>query len=91
MKVLVDRTAVALAIPKKEWIELPEQASLAQLIDILAERYDPSLYQELLDGGELSEDMLVMINGCNASQLDGVRTVLEDNDNVYFMVMACDG
>ena len=91
MKILVSRTAIALAIPVKEWIELPERADLAHLIEVLAERYSSSLRQELVEGGELAKELLVLINGTSAYKMDGIKTILEDGDKVYFMVMTCDG
>ena len=92
MNIFVTRTAIAEKIPRNTWQAVPAGLTIRDLILFLSDRYDETLQQELMTEGELSEGVLILLNGESTYQLkEGISTLLKENDQVYFTVMVYGG
>jgi molybdopterin synthase sulfur carrier subunit len=59
-----------------------EADNVEEVMDILISIYDTDMKDELLEDGELKEEVTVLVNGRNILYLDGVNTLLDENDKV---------
>ena len=92
MNVTVKRIAVAECLPKRMECEIPEGTTVRKLIGILTEQYGGDLKDELLKDGEISEGVLIMLNGLSLFQPDvSLDTRMKDKDTVLFAVMVYGG
>lgn len=60
----------------------PAPATLADLLESLAERYGGGFRGAVFDGAALSAAVMVLVNGHNACFTGGLETPLDDNDEV---------
>jgi molybdopterin synthase sulfur carrier subunit len=66
-------------------VELPEGATVRDLIEYIDERIKPGFKQLILDSnGELRHPVEVAINGRRVDFLEGLNTRLKDGDRVLF-------
>jgi molybdopterin converting factor small subunit len=67
-------------------LEVPEGTSVQGVIDALIEMKGDSLRRLILDEGELSGNLIVLLNKRDAATLnDGLRTVVSDGDEVALL------
>ena len=66
-------------VSEQHWNEHPEQ--LGDLLASLSKRYGPGFrYWVLEEDGRLSEHSIVLVNGRDARDLDGLKTALKPDD-----------
>ncbi|MEL9990836.1 MAG: ubiquitin-like small modifier protein 1 [Thermoproteus sp.] len=69
----------------KEAVEVPDGATVLDLIKVLDERHGGRLSREILDGDRLKDEYNVLVNGRAIDYLAGMATRLKDGDEVVFM------
>ena len=77
----------------QEEITLNENATLAQLLDQIAESYGKQFMQEVYDPNkkEMKTTFVAMVNGVLMDQLKGTNTQLKDGDNIILMSLMTGG
>ena len=56
---------------------------IANLIEILTEKYDKGFKDSLFnENGELREYMKILINGEDVRNIDGLKTIVTENDEI---------
>lgn len=72
---------------KEEDIEVSPKTTLFELLDKLANAYGEWFRNEVFegDGEEVSEEIIVTVNGTAIGQLDGIKTKLEEGDVVALL------
>jgi molybdopterin synthase sulfur carrier subunit len=66
---------------KKEMIELPEKASVGDLMNLVVGKYGDDFYRYVYDGQKRVRDYLsFMLNGINVNSINGFETQLKDGD-----------
>ena len=77
----------------QEEITLNENASLAQLLDKIANTYGKQFTQEVYDPNkkEMKATFVAMINGVLMDQLKGTNTQLKDGDTIILMSLMTGG
>ncbi len=77
----------------QEEISLNEDATLAKLLDQIAQRYGKQFTQEVYDptAKEMKSTFVTMVNGVLMDQLKGVNTPLKNGDNVILMSLMTGG
>lgn len=64
--------------------ELPEGATVADLVDELADEFDEFAPRVVDESGAIRDSINVTVDGRNVRQLEGVETPLEDGTTVRF-------
>ncbi len=72
---------------REETIALPQEASLADLLQALIGRYGEELEQALLEEGELADHVTVLINGYNAVPRGGLMAKLSDGSQSHIEIV----
>ena len=63
--------------------ELEEQITISRLIKILDQDFDGYFTQKLLgEDGSISAGSIILVNGHNVIHLDGLETVIDNNDTI---------
>jgi MoaD family protein len=77
----------------QEEITLNDKATLAKLLDRIAETYGKQFSTEIYDPAkrEVKPTFVVMVNGIHMDQLNGVNTMLKDGDSVILMTLMTGG
>ena len=74
-------------------ITLNENATLAQLLDQIAETYGKQFTTEVYDPNikEMKQTFVAMVNGIMMEQLQGMKTPLKNGDSVILMSLMTGG
>jgi molybdopterin converting factor small subunit len=74
-------------------ITLSNDASVAQLLDRIAEMYGKQFTSEVYDPDkkEMKQTFVAMVNGVLMDQLKGVNTPLKDGDSIILMSLMTGG
>jgi molybdopterin converting factor small subunit len=74
-------------------ITLSNDASVAQLLDRIAEMYGKQFTSEVYDPDkkEMKQTFVAMVNGVLMDQLKGVNTPLKDGDTIILMSLMTGG
>ncbi|MEM0216063.1 MAG: MoaD family protein [Candidatus Bathyarchaeia archaeon] len=69
---------------REEDIELPEGASLGDLLALLAEKYGETFKKTVYSPGgvDVTPNFMILVNGYLLNQLEGIRTKLKHGDHV---------
>jgi len=72
--------------------DIPAPPDAQALLDALAKRYGPAMRKKLFtEGGEISEEVILLVNGRHISHLSGVNTPLSEKDIVSLFPMVAGG
>ncbi|HCX65754.1 MAG TPA: molybdopterin synthase sulfur carrier subunit [Eubacteriaceae bacterium] len=66
-------------------ISLSEKTRVKDALAILLERFGKPFEEELLDGDSLKNGITIFVNGVTAEALDGLDTLLKDQDTLLIM------
>jgi len=68
-------------------ISIPEGSSLQELVSLMVERWGTELSSRLFDsdGISLLPHNRIMVNGQDLAFLDGIKTVLHDQDEIHII------
>ena len=95
MKVKVHYISLVKSYTNKsqEEITLSEDASMAQLLNLIADIYGKQFKEEVYDPEkkEMKSTFVAMINGVLIDQLKGTNTQLKNGDNVILMALMTGG
>jgi molybdopterin synthase sulfur carrier subunit len=69
----------------KEVVEVPQGATVRDLVKIIDERREGRLSREILDGDRLKDQYNILVNGRAVDYLAGLDTRLNEGDEVVFM------
>ncbi len=77
----------------QEEINLNEGATVAQLLDHIANTYDKQFTAEVYDPTkkEMKATFVAMVNGVLMDQLKGINTPLKNGDNIILMSLMTGG
>ncbi|HZL64833.1 MAG TPA: ubiquitin-like small modifier protein 1 [Thermoleophilia bacterium] len=64
---------------------------LRELLETLAGRYGTSFRRAVFEGGELSPEIIILVNGRNVLYLEGLETPLAADDEVSIFPMVAGG
>jgi len=71
---------------REQIIVLPKGACIADLLVELEKKYgDPLIKVFQRESGELHPQLILMLNGRNILFLNGLKTVLKDGDELFFL------
>ncbi len=70
-----------------EWIslELPENATVNDVVEALIERWGVPAKELLMDEGRVSGNLIFMLNMKDVSNLGGIRTALHPDDEIIIL------
>lgn len=96
MKVTVDYLGSikqTLGLKQAEKVELKNEASVRDLLSLLAEKYGEPFKKSVYEPPDLDlkAHYIVSINGFLLNQLNGIETKLEDGDRVILMPVVTGG
>ena len=96
MKVTVDYLGSikqTLGLKQAEQIELKEDASVCDLLALLAEKYGVPFKKAIYEpkGLDLKPHHILSVNGLLLNQLNGIETKLKDGDRVILMPVVTGG
>ena len=63
-------------------IEVPEQSSVRDVIDNVLKKWGDPAKQLIIDNEKISGNLIVMLNMRDVDTLDGVETIVKENDEV---------
>ena len=64
-------------------LEINYDGEISTLIEILTEKYDKGFKEALFnENGELREYMKILINGEDVRNIDGLKTIVTENDEI---------
>jgi molybdopterin synthase sulfur carrier subunit len=64
-------------------LEINYDGEISTLIEILTEKYDKGFKDALFnENGELREYMKILINGEDVRNIDGLKTIVTENDEI---------
>lgn len=69
----------------RDVVEVPEGATVRDLIRAIDRKHNGRLSREILDGDKLKDEYNILVNGRAIDYLAGLDTRLKDNDEVVFM------
>ncbi len=72
---------------REEAVLLPQQTTLARLLQELVARYGEELKERLLENGELAAHVTVLINGYNALTQGGLTAKLGDGSQSHVEIV----
>ena len=96
MKVTVDylgSAKPALGLKQAEQVELKDNASMRDLLNLLAEKHGETFTTQVYDpkDADLKPYYIVSVNGLLTNQLNDMETKLKDGDRVIFMPVVSGG
>lgn len=73
--------------------EIPYEENIRELIDALSNQYGKNLRRKLLseDGGQLHNEIIIMINGRHITHLGGLEAPLKPDDLVQIFPVVAGG
>ncbi|HTX70166.1 MAG TPA: ubiquitin-like small modifier protein 1 [Thermoleophilia bacterium] len=66
-------------------------ATLRELLDVLTQRYGMAFHNAVLEDGDLSPQVIILVNGRNVLYLQKLSTPLEPQDEVSIFPMVAGG
>ena len=62
--------------------DIPHEGDVRSLADVLCEKYGDQLRRMMMQNGDISPEIIILVNGRNICHMDGIKTKLGDNDTV---------
>ena len=96
MKVTVEyvgHVRTILNVEREEELEIPDKASIADLLMVLSEKYGESFKKAFYEKGgtDVKPNFMMAVNGYLLNQLKGVETRLKEGDRVALMPVVSGG
>lgn len=96
MKVTVDYLGSikqTLGLKQAEQVELEENASVSDLLSLLAQKYGDPFKKAVYEpkGLDLKPHHILSVNGLLLNQLNGIETKLKDGDHIILMPVVIGG
>jgi molybdopterin synthase sulfur carrier subunit len=66
-------------------------ATLGELLRALCVRYGDRFRQWVLEGDELGQAIIILVNGCDARHLGGINTPLQPDDTIAIFPLVAGG
>ena len=87
MKVIVKFLATFYDIAKtlRTEIEMPDDATISDLLKTIDEKINPSISKTLLDGDKVRDGYNILVNGRAIEFKNGLQTELNDGDEVVLL------
>ena len=78
---------------REEEIEVGDEASVADLLIVLAEKYGEPFRKAFYDkgGADVKPNYIITVNGYLLNQLDGIKTKLKHGDRVALLPIVSGG
>jgi molybdopterin synthase sulfur carrier subunit len=82
-----------LGLKQAEQVELGEDASVSDLLSLLAEKYGDPFKKAVYEpkGLDLKPHHILSVNGLLLNQLNGIETKLKDGDHIILMPVVTGG
>jgi len=90
MIITLHRMAILDNLPPHFEVEMEENATFSDLIDLLDRKYG-GIKEKILKQGCLKEGVLVLVNGVSIIKLDGGGLILHDGDDILLSVTVIGG
>ena len=65
-------------------VQIDRAVTMRHLIDLVCDRTTPQLREDLLDGQEIKKGTLLLVDGRNVLFLDGLDTLVTDQQEIAF-------
>ncbi|WP_069808186.1 MoaD/ThiS family protein [Vulcanisaeta thermophila] len=75
----------------KTELDLPDGATIRDLIQAIDQRVSPNFSKVILDDGKLKDQYVILVNGRSVDFLNGLSTKLSNGDEVVFLPPAGGG
>jgi len=73
-------------------INIPAPPTAIALLEALAERYGSAMRKKMFtESGEITEDVILLVNGRHIAHLSGVDTPLSDDDTISLFPLVAGG
>ena len=66
-------------------LEVPDTSTINSVIDIIVEKWGSSAEDLLMDDGQISGNLIIMLNMKDISTLNGPNTTIQPNDEVIIL------
>jgi MoaD family protein len=78
---------------REEEVEIVEGASVADLLNVLSEKYGAPFKQAVYEkrGADVKSNYIITVNGYLLNQLKGLETKLKNNDHVTLLPIVSGG
>ncbi len=67
------------------------ETTLGELLRALCVRYGDHFRQWVLEGDELGQAIIILVNGCDARHLEGINTALHPDDIIAIFPLVAGG
>jgi len=78
-------------ITKTKSIEIEYSETLREALLKISEIYGKKLRKEIFDGGNLSNRVIILVNGRHIAHLQGIDTTLNENDEISIFPVVAGG
>ncbi|TDT51057.1 ubiquitin-like small modifier protein 1 [Fonticella tunisiensis] len=76
---------------KAKEIELEYCSTVDELLHRLCDRYGDEIRRKLFNGSELSNEIIILINGRHIAHLEGRNTILKEDDVISIFPVVAGG
>ena len=78
---------------REEEVEIPKDASIADLLEVLSEKYGQSFRKAVYEpkSTDVKANYIITVNGYLLNQLDGIKTKLKHGDHVILLPIVSGG
>ena len=66
-------------------LDVPSNSTISDVIDTIVQKWGPQAKELLMDRGQFSGNLIVMLNMRDISTLDGLDTPVNPNDEVIIL------
>lgn len=76
---------------KTKEVDINGCSTVLELLDMLSEKYGKNLKEKLFKNGELSNEIIILVNGRHIVHLEGINTEIKENDEISIFPVVAGG
>lgn len=76
---------------KTREVEIDSCLTLQELLMVLCERYGNNFRKKILNGKGISDEIIILVNGRNIMHLQGIDTILSEEDEISIFPVVAGG
>lgn len=76
---------------KTKEVDINGCTTVLELLNLLSDKYGKNLSQALFKNSELSNEIIILVNGRHIVHLNGVKTAINENDEISLFPVVAGG
>lgn len=76
---------------KTKEVEINGCNTVLELLNFLSEKYGKGFRAKLFKNSELSDEIIILVNGRHIIHLNGIKTVIKENDEISIFPVVAGG